>query len=71
MKKHNGATACYGLSLILLIGFIITVLIDYGRYNSSLNSAPFYVWILENAMYYIVPSITSLIIGLIIDKKTK
>ena len=71
MKKLNGAKVCYGLSVILFVGFIINTIIDYGRYNSTLNSAPFYMWIIVNAIYFIVPSIITLIIGLVIKKKPK
>ena len=38
MKKHF---FFYGASILLTLGFIIKVLIDYGVYNSTLNSAPF------------------------------
>jgi hypothetical protein len=71
MKKLNGAKICYGLSVLLFIGFIINTIFDYGRYNSTLNSAPFYVWIIANAIYFIVPSIIALIVGFVIKKKTK
>lgn len=71
MKKLNGEKVCYGLSVILFVGFIVNTIIDYARYNSTLNSAPFYMWIIVNAIYFIVPSIIALIIGLAIRKKTK
>ena len=71
MKKLNGAKVCYGLSVILFVGFIINTIIDYGRYNSTLNSAPFYIWIIVNAICFIVPSIIALIVGFVIKKKQK
>ena len=71
MKKLNWIKACYGLSVLLVIGFIINTIIDYSRYNSTLNSAPFYLWIIVNAIYFIVPAIIALIVGLVIKKKTK
>ena len=71
MKKLAGTKICYGLSGILLVGFIINTAIDYGRYNNTLNSAPFYIWILANAICFLVPSIIALIIGLILKKKAK
>lgn len=71
MKKLNGAKICYGLSVILFVGFIIHTIIDYGRYNSTLNSAPFYIWIVLNAIYFIVPAIIALIVGLVIQKKAR
>ena len=71
MKKLNWIKVCYGLSVLLVIGFIINTIIDYSRYNSTLNSAPFYLWIIVNAIYFIVPALISFVVGLIIKKKAK
>lgn len=71
MKTFNWIKVCYGLSVLLVIGFIINTIIDYSQYNSTLNSAPFYLWIIANAIYFIVPAIIALIVGLVIKKKTK
>ena len=71
MKRLNKTKVCYGLSVLLIIGFIINTIIDYGRYNTTLNSAPFYMWIIVNAICFIVPAIIALIVGLVIKKKTK
>ena len=71
MKKLNWIKICYGLSVLLVIGFIINTIIDYSRYNSTLNSAPFHLWIIVNAICFIVPAIIALIVGLVIKKKTK
>lgn len=71
MKKINGVTVCYTLSALLCLGFIINTIIDYNRYNSTLNSAPFYLWIVVNMLCFIVPAIIVLIVGMIIKKKQK
>ena len=71
MKKLNGAKICYGLSVLLFIGFIINTIIDYARYNSTLNSAPFYLQIVVNAICFIVPAIILFVVGFVIKKKTK
>jgi len=71
MKKINGIKLCYILSVLLVICFIINTIVDYNRYNSTLNSAPFYWWIIVNAICFIVPAIIILVVGLIIKKKTK
>lgn len=71
MKKLNGAKICYGLSVLLFIGFIINTIIDYARYNSTLNSAPFYLQIIVNAICFIVPAIIVFVVGLVIKKKIK
>ena len=71
MKKLNGAKICYGLSVLLFIGFIINTIIDYARYNSTLNSAPFYLQIIVSAICFIVPAIIVLIVGMIMKRKQK
>ena len=71
MKKLNGVKICYGLSALLAVGFIINTIIDYARYNSTLNSAPFYLQVIVSAICFIVPAIIVLVIGFVIKKKTK
>ena len=71
MKKLNGAKICYGLSVLLFVGFIINTIIDYARYNSTLNSAPFYLQIIVNAICFIIPAIIVFVVGIVINKKTK
>lgn len=71
MKKLNGSKVCYGLSVLLVIGFIINTIVDYSRCNSTLNSAPFYLWIIVNAICFIVPAIIALIVGLVIKRRQK
>ena len=71
MKKRNWIKICYVLSVLLVIGFIINTVIDYSRYNNTLNSAPFYLWIIVNAICFIVPAIIALVVGLVIKKKIK
>ncbi len=70
MKKIS-VKVCYTVSVLLLVGFIIKTIIDYGQYKSTLNSAPFYVWVIANMVWFIVPAVVALIVGLIIKSKTK
>lgn len=69
MKKLNSSKICYIISILLLFGFIINTIIDYSRYNSTLNSAPFNLWILVNILYFIVPAISVFLVGYIIKLK--
>ncbi|MBR7185526.1 MAG: hypothetical protein IKD37_07960 [Clostridia bacterium] len=69
MKKINGVTVCYTLSVLFFLGFIVNTIIDYGRYNSTLNSAPFYLWVVVNILYFIAPAIIAFILGIVIKKK--
>ena len=71
MKKLNISKLCYIISALLLVGFVINTILDYSRYNSTLNSAPFYLWVLVNMLCFIVPAIIVFIVGLVIKKKQK
>ena len=59
------------MSAILVVAFVIKSIADYIRYSNTLNSAPFYVWVLVNALYLIIPSIVVLVIGYVAKKKQK
>lgn len=71
MKKIRGTAVCYGVSVLLFLGFVVKTIVDYSRYNSTLNSAPFSVWVLVNALYFVIPAAIALVVGLIIRKKQK
>ena len=64
MKK-----VCGILSGILLLCFGIKTAIDYAQYTTTLNSAPFSVWVLVNGLYFIVPAVILLVIGLVYKRK--
>lgn len=71
MRKKNIAKVCNAISIILLICFVVKTIIDYTQYSSTLNSAPFYVWILVNALYFVIPAIILFIVGVIIKNGVK
>ena len=69
MNKKLIQKICNTTSLILLVVFVIKTITDYFQYDPLSNSAPFYVWIIVNALWFVLPAITALIIGLILVKK--
>jgi hypothetical protein len=69
MKKKNATIICNIISIILIVAFVVKSIVDYFQYSSSLNSAPFYTWIVVNAIYLIVPAIIVFVIGVIIKKR--
>ena len=71
MKKNIIAKVCFASSSCLLLGFIIKTIVDYSRYSSTLNSAPFYIWVLANAVYFIIPAMIVLFAGLFIKRRSK
>lgn len=62
---------CNIISMLLLIAFVIKSVVDYFQYTTILNSAPFYLWILVNAVFMVVPSIIVFIIGVVVKRKNR
>lgn len=69
MKKKNVHKLLYAVSVLLLLGFCIRVVADYLQYSSSLNSAPFYLWILARVIEFIVPGMIAFIAAGLVKKK--
>jgi len=69
MKKQTIVKLCNIVSATLLFCFIVKTIIDRIQYSFALNSAPFYVWILVNTLYFVIPAIIIFLIGLILKKK--
>lgn len=63
--KQKVPMICNIVSLILLIVFVIKSIVDY----TSLNSAPFYLWVLVNALFLVIPAIILFVIGFVVKKK--
>lgn len=71
MKKPKGPAVCYTLSGLFSLGFVIHTLLDYSRYNTTLNSAPFYIWVIVNAVYFLFPAMIAFIAGALLKKREK
>ena len=57
------------VSAILVVAFVIKSIVDYSHYSNTLNSAPFYVWVMVNALYLIIPAIVVFVVGIVMRKK--
>ena len=68
MKKKI-TTICKVLSVVLVITFIVLNVIDYVNYNPMVTSAPYYVNLLVNALFLLIPAVIVFIIGIIIEKR--
>jgi len=71
MKKETASKLLFIVSILLAVVFAVKTISDYFRYDPIVNSAPFYVWIIINSLYFLIPSAVSLTAGLIINKKHK
>lgn len=69
MKKENIYKFLNAVSILLIIGFLIILGVDYYNYNTYLNSAPFYVFIIARVAEFIIPSIIIFIVAKVIKKK--
>ena len=68
MKKKI-TTICKVLSVVLVITFIVLSIVDYVNYNPMVTSAPYYVNLLVNALFLLIPAVIVFIIGIIIEKR--
>ena len=66
MKGHK---LLYGASLLMVFGFCIHLLVDYHKYNTTLNSAPFWVWIVVDALLWLIPAAIAAIAGYVAKKR--
>lgn len=54
MKRIN---ILWTISIILVLVFFVKTGLDYRTYTTTLNSAPFWVWIAMNGIYFLLPSL--------------
>ena len=67
----RGVKLLYGASILMVLGFCLHVLIDYHKYNTTLNSAPFWIWIAVDALIWLLPALLAFLAGLIVSKKLR
>ena len=66
MKGHK--LLC-GASGLMVLGFCIAVFLGWYQYNSTLNSAPFWVWIVTDALVWLIPAAVAAIAGFVAKRK--
>lgn len=69
MKKEMGYKFLYGISILLIFTFTIILGVDYFKYDTHSNSAPFYVFTIVRVIEFIIPSIIVFVIGKIMKRK--
>ena len=60
---------CFTARKILLYAFVFSIIRDYIQYDTTLNSAPFYMFILVNAMITLLPAGIMFLIGKWLEKR--
>lgn len=66
MKGHK---LLYGASALMVLGFCIAVIISWRQYNNVLNSAPFWVWIISDALVWLLPALIAFVAGFVAKKR--
>lgn len=61
----------YIIAIVLAAVFCVMVAIDSYKYTTTLNSAPFYIFVLVRAITFLLPALISFIIGRVIHKKIR
>lgn len=70
MNKKTLSYIFFVFSIILIIGFVIRCIYDYSNVY-AFGSAPFWVYILQNAVYMLVPAAAFAVIGAVNLKNNK
>ena len=67
MKKKSVYKILYAISALLVVVFAIVSVVDTYKYNTGayLGSAPLYLYILVNAIVYLLPSLTFFVAAII------
>ena len=67
-KIHN---IFFIVAVICMLLFLLFTILDYIKYKNMLTSAPFYVFVLVRIVYFIIPAVICIIIGLVIKHKQR
>ena len=59
------------VSLLLILGFIVILNLDWITYYSNYPSAPFYVYIIVRSLEFLLPSTILIIVGIVLLLKNK
>ena len=57
------------IGILLVIGFVICLRADYYEYQNTINSAPFYVFIIGRSLVFLLPSIICFIVAVYMKKR--
>lgn len=69
MNKRKTSRICGWAAIILTVIFVLNLIWDWSVYNTTLNSAPFYIWVLADAVVLLLPALGFLTAHLYFKKK--
>lgn len=67
----RGVKLLYGAAVLMVVGFCIHIMVDYHAYRTTLNAAPFWVWIAIDALLWLLPALLAFFAGVIVSKKMR
>lgn len=67
----RGVKLLYGASVFMVLGFCVHMAVDYHTYSTTLNSAPFWIWVVMDALLWLLPALLSFLAGLIVSRKIR
>lgn len=68
MNKEKLIKICNIVAFIMALSFVLKLARDAIAYNTTLNSAPFYIWIIADAVYYLMPAAFLYLIGRLVKR---
>ena len=60
---------CHWFGIMLVILFAADVIRDYIVYTTTLNSAPFYIWVAVDAVCFLLPAGICFAVGKLLEKR--
>lgn len=69
MEKQKAAKICRTVGLVLAAVFVVMLGLDWWRYSTTLNSAPFWVTAAVDGVFFLLPALVFLLIAHILGKK--
>lgn len=66
MSKEKVIKICNIVAFILALSFLLKLARDAFVYNTTLNSAPFWIWVLVDMLYYLLPAAILFLLGRVV-----
>jgi len=67
----KGVKLLYGAAALMVVGFCVHLGVDYHTYCTTLNSAPFWLWIAVDALLWLLPALLAFLAGFIVSQKMR
>ena len=71
MNQAKIIKICNIVAFILTLSFLLKLVRDWFVYSTTLNSAPFYLWVMVDAAYYLLPAACIFLAGRFVQVKKK